>query len=369
MSELLEATLTSIGPLDERAMEAARRHQDDLTKPPGSLGRLEELAVHLAGIRGRDAAPLGPCAMLVCAGDHGVVAQGVSAYPAEVTAQMVANFLGGGAAICVLARLAGARLLVLDAGVAADLPAHPQLLGLKVRRGTADITREPAMTPGEARAAIEAGMAAALRLGDQGVEALVVGDMGIGNTTAASAMVAAVTGAPASAVCGRGTGLDDAGLARKVAAVDAALRRAALGPDPDGLRLLAELGGLEIAAIAGAVLAAAARRMVVLLDGHPATAGALAAALLAPRVADYCIAGHRSAERGHVLALARLGLVPLLDLELRLGEGTGAALALGLVMAAARLPAEMATFSSASVSGPVAPASGDGQAVDLATAG
>jgi len=350
---ILDQALAAIEPLDEAAMAAARAHQDDLTKPPGSLGRLESLAVQLAGIRRRDAAPLGPCAVLVCAADHGVAADGVSAYPAEVTPQMVLNFLAGGAAINVLARHVGARVVVLDAGVAADLPSHASLLDRKVRPGTGNIVSGPAMTRAEAMAAVEAGVAAAWALADEGVEALAVGDMGIGNTTAASAVVAAVTGAPAAEVVGRGTGVDDAGLARKVAAVDAAVGRAAAHLDAaDGLAVVAELGGLEIAAIAGAVLGAASRRMVAVIDGHPATAGALVAALLAPECTAYVVGGHRSVERGHRLALARLGVVPLLDLDLRLGEGTGACLALGLIQAAARLSAEMATFSSAGISGP-----------------
>jgi nicotinate-nucleotide--dimethylbenzimidazole phosphoribosyltransferase len=350
MSMLAQA-ITGISPLDDDAMVAARAHQDDLTKPPGSLGRLEEVAVQLAGIRRRDALPLGPCAVLVCAADHGVAASGVSAYPAEVTPQMVLNFLAGGAAINVLARQVGARVVVLDAGVAADLPKHPSLLARKVRPGTGNIVVEPAMSRAEAQAAVEAGISAAWALADEGVEALAVGDMGIANTTAASAVVAGITGAAAADVVGRGTGVDDAGLARKVAAVEAAVARAAVDP-ADGLGVVAELGGLEIAAIAGAVLGAASRRMCVVIDGHPATAGALVASLLAPGCTAYIVGGHRSVERGHRLALARLGVAPLLDLDLRLGEGTGACLALGLIQAAARLSAEMATFSSAGVSGP-----------------
>jgi nicotinate-nucleotide--dimethylbenzimidazole phosphoribosyltransferase len=347
----LDQAIASIQPLDQAAMAAARAHQDDLTKPPRSLGRLEEVAVQLAGIRQRDGVPLGPAAVLVCAADHGVAASGVSAYPAEVTPQMVLNFLRGGAAINVLARHAGAEVVVLDAGVAADLPAHPALLDRKVRRGTANMVDGPAMTRAEAVAAVEAGIDAAWDLHARGVEALCVGDMGIGNTTAASAVVAAVTGLPAADVVGRGTGVDDAGLARKVGAVAAAVQRAAVDPS-DGLGVLSEVGGLEIAAIAGAVLGAASRRMVVVIDGHPATAGALVGSLLAPACTAYMVGGHRSVERGHRAALARLGVVPLLDLDLRLGEGTGACLALGLVQAAARLSAEMATFSSAGVSGP-----------------
>ena len=348
---VLQDAVARIAPPDAGAAEAARRHQDDLTKPPGSLGRLEELAVRLAAVRGRDAVPLGACAVLVCAGDHGVAARGVSAYPAEVTPQMVANFLAGGAAINVIARATGARVVVLDAGVAADLPEHPGLLARKVRRGSGDIVDGPAMSREEARAAVEAGIEAAWSLAGEGVEALAVGDMGIGNTTAASAVVAAITGRPAAEVVGRGTGVDEAGLARKREAVAAAVARAAADP-ADGLGVLAEVGGLEIAAIAGAVIGAASRRMLCVLDGHPATAAALAAGLIAPGALAYCVAGHRSAERGHAVALEHLGLRPLLDLELRLGEGSGAALALHLVRVAAALSAEMATFSSARVSGP-----------------
>ena len=365
---LLDTTLAAITPLDEAAMATARAHQDDLTKPPGSLGRLEEVAVRLAGIRRRDAVPLGGRAVLVCAADHGVVARGVSAYPAEVTAQMVLNFLGGGAAINVLARGAGAEVVVLDVGVDAELPEHPRLRARKVRRGTADMVAGPAMSPAEAVAALEAGIEAVAELAAGGVEAVALGDMGIGNTTAASAVVAAVTGEPAAAVTGRGTGVDDAGLARKVAAIDAAVIRAGVGPG-DGIALLAEVGGLEIAALAGAVLGAAAHRVCAVVDGHPATAGALVAGLLSPTAIGYCIAGHRSAERGHRVALARLGLVPLLDLDLRLGEGTGAVLALGLIDAAARLSAEMATFSSAGVSGPSEELHRDGGTVSLPGAG
>ncbi|HEY2705436.1 MAG TPA: nicotinate-nucleotide--dimethylbenzimidazole phosphoribosyltransferase [Candidatus Dormibacteraeota bacterium] len=347
----LDDALRDITAPDAAAAEAARRHQDDLTKPPGSLGRLEELAVLLAAVRGRDAVRLGECAVLICAADHGVTGRGVSAYPAEVTAQMVGNFLSGGAAINVIARAAGARVLVLDAGVAADLPDHPRLLARKVRRGSGDIVDSPAMSRDEARAALEAGVEAVWGLAAEGVEALAVGDMGIGNTTAASAVVAAITGRPAAEVVGRGTGVDDAGLARKREAVAAAVLRA--GADPaDGLGVLAEVGGLELAAIAGAVIGAASRRMLCVLDGHPATAAALAAALIAPGALAYCVAGHRSAERGHGVALEHLGLRPLLDLDLRLGEGSGATLALHLVRVAAALSAEMATFSSAGVSGP-----------------
>jgi nicotinate-nucleotide--dimethylbenzimidazole phosphoribosyltransferase len=362
----LDAALRAITAPDAASVAAARRHQDRLTKPPGSLGRLEDLAVQLAAVRGRDAAPLGGCAVLVCAGDHGVVRRGVSAYPAEVTGQMVTNFLGGGAAINVIARAAGARVVVLDAGVAADLPAHPQLLSRRVRRGTADIVEGPAMSREEALAAVEAGVEAAWGLAAEGVEALAVGDMGIGNTTAASAVVAAVTGRPAGEVVGRGTGVDDAGLARKREAVDAAVARAAVDP-ADGLGVLAEVGGLEIAAIAGAVVGAASRRLLCVVDGHPTTAGALAASLLAPGCVDYCVAGHRSAERGHAVALEHLGLRPLLDLDLRLGEGSGAALALHLVRVAAALSAEMATFSSAGVSGPAGTDAGTGAGADAGT--
>ncbi len=281
------------------------------------------------------------------AGDHGVTAEGVSAYPAAVTPQMVANFLRGGAAINVLARAAGARVVVVDVGVAADI-AGAGLVARKVAPGTRNLAEGPALTRAEALVAIEVGLDVLDEQAAAGLDLVALGEMGIGNTTAASALAAALTGLPAGAVTGHGTGVDDAGLARKVAVVGRAL--AVNRPDPsDPLDVLAKVGGLEIAGLVGVALGAAARRIPVVVDGFIAGAAALVAAELCPRARDYLIAAHVSAEAGHRAILARLGQRPLLDLDLRLGEGSGAALALPLIDAAARLLDEMATFGEAGV--------------------
>lgn len=337
-----------IPPRDADASAQALARQDDLTKPRGALGRLERLSVDLAGMTGRIDWRPDRRAIVVCAGDHGVVAQGVSAYPQAVTQQMVRNFLAGGAAVNVLARQMNARVRVVDAGVAADFEPHAALLSRKIARGTADISRGPAMTPAQADAALRVGLDAAAREVTLGLDVLAVGEMGIGNTTAASAIIAAVTGEPPERVTGRGTGIADDQLAHKVAVVAQAL--AANVPIGDGL--LAKLGGFEIGAMAGLMIGAAAARVPVVLDGLISTAAALVAVRLVPAVRDYLVAGHASVEPGHRLALAWLGLEPLLDLGLRLGEGAGALLALPLLDAAMRTLQEMATFSSAGVSGP-----------------
>jgi nicotinate-nucleotide--dimethylbenzimidazole phosphoribosyltransferase len=285
------------------------------------------------------------------AGDHGVAAQGVSLYPAEVTPQMVLNFLRGGAAINVLARHVGARVVVVDIGVAVDLPPHPDLLVRKIAHGTRDFSREPAMSREQAQQAVETGIAVVEEVIAAGVDVVATGDMGIGNTTPSSAIVAAITGQPVAEVTGRGTGLDDAGLARKVAVIEAAL--ALHQPDPtDGLDVLAKVGGLEIGGLAGVMIGAAARRVPVAVDGFISGAAALIACALAPAVQPYLIAGHRSVERGHQAVFGRLDLEPLLDLGLRLGEGTGAVLAISLCQAACKVLDEMATFDEAGVSGP-----------------
>jgi nicotinate-nucleotide--dimethylbenzimidazole phosphoribosyltransferase len=335
--------------VDPAAARAAAERQRMLTKPPGSMGALEDLGVRLAGMHGRLDVPLGDAVVFVLAGDHGVAAEGVSAYPQEVTAQMVGNFLRGGAAVNVLAREVGARVVVADLGVAADLPADPALRVLKVRRGTGSIVHGPAMTVAEALAAIEAGRRLVVDELAAGLDVVLTGDMGIANTTPSACLVCHFTGLDAALVAGRGTGVDDAGLARKVAAVRRALevnREAAAGP----LGALAALGGLEIAGIAGVILEAASRRRPVVVDGFISTAAALAAVALAPGCRDYLVAAHRSQELGHAAALGALGLRPLLDLDLRLGEGTGALLALPLLRAAVRLLNEMATFEDAGVS-------------------
>ncbi|HQU44766.1 MAG TPA: nicotinate-nucleotide--dimethylbenzimidazole phosphoribosyltransferase, partial [Pirellulales bacterium] len=331
-------------PLDHKAMDAARRRLNMLTKPRGSLGRLEELGVQLAGITGRVPPVVTDKTIFLFAADHGVAAEGVSAYPADVTAQMVANFLSGGAAINVLARQAGASLVVVDVGVAAEISAHPQLVASKIALGTGNMVLEPAMTREQAERSIDAGRAAFRPCQLAGM-----GEMGIGNSTSAAAIVAAATGRPPSEVVGRGTGIDDATLARKIAAVEKAL--ALHQPDGgDGISLLTSVGGFEIGALAGAMLAATAARVPIVLDGFIATAAALVAVRLCPAVKGCLIAAHRSAEQGHAVALAELRLRPLLDLEMRLGEGTGAALAFHLIEAACRTMQEMATFASAGIS-------------------
>ncbi|HZN74584.1 MAG TPA: nicotinate-nucleotide--dimethylbenzimidazole phosphoribosyltransferase [Micromonosporaceae bacterium] len=348
---MLDEVLAAIRPLDSWAMAAARELQARLTKPAGSLGALEELAVRLAGLAGTCPPPVPvPAALAVFAGDHGVHAQGVTPWPQEVTAQMVANFLAGGAVVNAFARQADVSVTVVDVGVAATLAPNPGLVAAKVRPGTADLSVGPAMTRDEALAAIGVGIEVANSLVDSGARALLTGDMGIGNTTPAAALVAVFTGLDPSAVTGRGTGVDDDMYARKVAVVRAALDRHR--PDPaDPIGVLASVGGLEHAALAGFVLAGAARRVPVILDGVIADAAALVAAALAPEVADACVAGHRSAESGAGAAIINLGLTPLLDLGLRLGEGTGAVLALPIIASAARVLHEVATFDAAGISG------------------
>jgi nicotinate-nucleotide--dimethylbenzimidazole phosphoribosyltransferase len=342
--------IARIEPLDEASMHAAQTRQDALTKPRGSLGRLEALSVQLAGITRRCPPPVpSRKAVLVFAGDHGVVAQGVSAYPQEVTPQMVYNFLRGGAAINVLARGAGARVVIVDAGVAAEMPPTDGLVAGKIAAGTADMSLGPAMTREQARAAIELGARLAEREIDSGLDLLACGDMGIGNTTSATAITAVFTNRSPLDLAGPGTGLPPAGVAHKAEVVASALRMNR-PVAADGLDVLARVGGFEIGAICGAMLAAAGARIPVVVDGFIATAGALIAAALAPGAVAYMIAGHRSAEPGHDAALARLGLTPLLDLGMRLGEGTGAVLAMNLIDASARIINEMATFAEAGVS-------------------
>ena len=345
----LEELIANIRPLDQVAMQAARARQDNLTKPQGSLGRLEALSIQIAGITGPIAPQVQHKVVTVMAGDHGVTAEGVSAYPSEVTPQMVANFLTGGAAINVLARHAGARVVVVDMGVAADIPAHPDLISKKIAYGTGNIVREPAMTREQTIRSILAGVEIVEAEITRGLDILATGDMGIGNTTPSAAIAASILEQAPGEIVGRGTGVDDAGLQRKIRAVEQAL--ALHHPNPkDGLDVLAKVGGFEIGGLAGAMLAAAAHRRPVVVDGFISTAAALLAVQIAPPVRDYLIAAHRSQERGHRLMLEWLGLQPLLDLELRLGEGTGAVLALSLIEAACKLLNEMATFGQAGVS-------------------
>jgi nicotinate-nucleotide--dimethylbenzimidazole phosphoribosyltransferase len=348
-ASMLDHTLAAIGPLDQSAMAAARDLHARLTKPAGSLGALEELSVRLAGLAGACPPPLPePAAVAVFAGDHGVHAQGVTPWPQEVTAQMVANFLAGGAVVNALAHQVGASVTVVDVGVAAPIEASEGLICAKVRLGTRDMTVEPALTREEALAAVVAGIAVADRLIAAGAGVLVTGDMGIGNTTPAAALAAAFTGADPGGVTGRGTGIDDTTLDRKTSVVRAALARHR--PDPeDPLGVLAAVGGLEHAALAGFILGAGAARTPVILDGVNACAAALAAAALSAGATGAMVAGHLSVEPGAAVALRHLGLTPLVDLGLRLGEGTGALLAVPIVGAAVRVLHEVATFDSAGV--------------------
>jgi nicotinate-nucleotide--dimethylbenzimidazole phosphoribosyltransferase len=330
-----------VEPLDRAAMDAARARQLQLTKPPGSLGRLEDVGIHLAGLAGRCPPPVPERpAIAVFAGDHGVVASGVTPWPQEVTAQMVANFTRGGAAINVLARQVGAAVRVVDVGVASDIAALDGVEHRKVRAGTDDLARGPAMSVDDARAAIAVGSVVARMLVADGHDLLVTGEMGIGNTTPAAALIGAFTGRDAAAVTGRGTGIDDAMLGHKTEIVRTAMARVNGTP----LEVLAEIGGLEIAALAGYVIGACDARVPVVVDGVIACVATVVADALEPGVRDLVLAGHRSVEPGATIALEHLGLEPLLDLGLRLGEGTGACLAIPIVQSAARLMSEMATF-------------------------
>lgn len=348
----MRTVISQIGGLDAPASEAAQQRQQNLTKPIGALGRLEELSIQLAGITGVLRPPLRPCRVIVCAGDHGVTEEGVSAYPADVTAQMVQNFLAGGAAINVLARQFHADVIVVDVGVKRNLPDHPQLVKAKVRAGTANFLHEPAMTRAEAVAAIEVGIGVAQAAIADGARVLVTGDMGIGNTTASAAIAAALTGLPAVEVTGLGTGIGRDGWRHKVEVVQRAIE-VELPDSQDPLDVLSKVGGLEIGAIAGIVLAAAAAHIPVLIDGVISTAGAAIATELSPAARAFIIAGHLSLEPGHRVLLDYLDLRPLMSLDLRLGEGTGALLALPLLDVAVATLNEMATFADAKVSGPI----------------
>uniref|UniRef100_UPI00211D9F30 nicotinate-nucleotide--dimethylbenzimidazole phosphoribosyltransferase n=1 Tax=Streptomyces sp. st115 TaxID=1828047 RepID=UPI00211D9F30 len=347
--DLLQETISAIRPLDAKALGEAWERQKRMTKPAGALGMLEIISAQLSGLSRMCPPPIPePAAVAIFAGDHGVHAQGVTAWPQEVTAQMVANFLGGGAVCNAFAAQVGAEVCVVDVGVATDLPATPGLLPRKVRPGTADFTTGPALTREEVLAAIEVGIETARDLVAAGNKALLTGEMGIANTTASAALICVYTGIDASEVTGRGTGINDEMHARKVDVV----RRALDLHQPDAsdpIGVLAAVGGLEHAAMAGFLLGGASLRTPVVLDGVSAGAAALVARAIAPEALAACIAGHRSAEPGHVAALNKLGLRPLVDLDLRLGEGTGALLALPIVQSAARAMHEVATFDSAGV--------------------
>jgi nicotinate-nucleotide--dimethylbenzimidazole phosphoribosyltransferase len=347
---LLNETIAAISPASREAMAAAGERQSMLTKPPGSLGVLEDLGARLCGMYAECPPPLPePVAVAVFAGDHGVHAQGVSPWPQEVTTQMVGNFLAGGAVINAFARQVGAQVTVVDVGVAGEVPPVPGLMSRKVAAGTADMTKGPAMTADQAVAAIEVGIDVAQLLVAQGNRLLVTGDMGIANTTPSAALISVFTGLDVAEVTGRGTGIDNPMLEHKVSVIETAIRVNQVSP-ADPIAALAGVGGLEHAGVVGYLLAAAALRTPVILDGVIACSAALVAKAIAPDACDYWVAGHRSVEPGATAALSHLHLVPLVDLEMRLGEGSGAALAVPLVQASARILREVATFDSAGVS-------------------
>jgi len=349
LSEALKNILEMIKPLDKAAASQAALRQDQLTKPQGSLGRLEELSIKLAGIQGKPIPQIKDKAIITMASDHGVVAQGVSAYPQDVTAQMVANFLSGGAGINVIARQVGARIIVVDMGVKTPLKPDPKLLSRKIGPGTKDMALGPAMNMRQAVKAIEAGIEILNSEVARSLDIIGTGDMGIGNTTPSSAICAVMTGKPAAEVTGRGTGIDDKVLARKVEVINKALKLNQ--PDPKKpLEVLAKIGGFEIGGLAGVILASAANRIPVVIDGFVSGAAALIATAMSPKVKDFLIASHLSAEAGHKFILEHLGLRPLLNLGMRLGEGTGAALGIFLAEVASRVITEMSTFAEAGVS-------------------
>ena len=355
MGDILRALISSIQAPDPVWRQRARERLDDLTKPLGSLGRLEELAAQMASIQQTTRPRIEGKSVYVFAADHGIVAEGVSAYPKEVTRQMVQNFLEGGAAINVIARKANAQVIVVDAGVDGDFAEHPGLVRRKVRRGTHNMLHEPAMTEDELGAALHIGMDLAELAGEQGFNLIAVGEMGIGNTTSASAITAVLTRQSPSQVTGAGAGLSQEAVQHKARVIDAVLQKHGLLrlTEADALYVLRCVGGLEIAAMTGMILASASLRMACVVDGFISTAAAAVAYSLQPRVRDYLFAGHQSEEPGHESLLKLLDLAPLLHLNMRLGEGTGAVLAFHLIEMAVNLMNEMATFTQAKISGAV----------------
>ena len=347
--DYINSALKDIKPVDEKWFAAAQKRLDSLTKPLGSLGRLEEFARRLVGIRENSIPGLDKKAIFVFAGDHGVTEEGVSAYPKEVTPQMVLNFLRGGAGINVLARHAGAKVVVIDIGVDYDFGRLEGLVHMKVVKGTKNFCKGPAMTREEALKSIRVGYELAGTYAEKGYEVFGTGDMGIGNTTPSSAIAAVLTGRSVSEVTGKGTGISEESLIKKIGTIERgiALNR----PDPaDPIDVLAKVGGAEIGGISGLILGAAARRIPVVIDGFISTAGALVAYCLEPKTGDYMFAAHNSVEIGHKAMLEKIGLRPILDLDLRLGEGTGAALAMFMIEAGLKIYKEMATFGDAGVS-------------------
>ena len=349
MVTILNKTIAGIKPLDKEAMVKAQARQDDLTKPQGSLGILEEISVRLAGIQGKVIPEIKNKAIITMAGDHGVVAEKIGNWPQEVTAQMVLNFLNGGAGINVISKQIGARVTVVDMGVATMLKPDSRLVSVKIAPGTQNMANGPAMTQEQAVRAVEAGIELVNAEVEKGLDIVGTGDMGIGNTTPSAAIYSIMTGKEVSQVTGRGTGLNDEQLEHKIAVIQKAL--SVNKPDSKKpMEVLAKVGGFEIAGLVGVMIGAAANRVAVVVDGFISGAAALIAAAIASGVKDYLFAGHLSTEPGHIFMARHLGLKPLVNLEMRLGEGTGAALGISIVEAAARILGEMATFSEAGVS-------------------
>lgn len=349
MQELLNGTIKRIKQTDNEAKEKASALQDSLTKPQGSLGRLEQISIQIAAIQGKVKPVIKEKAIITMAGDHGVIKEGIVEWPQEVTAQMVLNFLNDGAAINVITKHVGARVAVVDIGVATDIPAHPNLIVKRVAKGTKNMAEGPAMTREEAIKAIEAGIEIVNEECKKGLDIVGTGDMGICNTTPSAAICSVITGKPAECVTGRGTGIDDEHLSQKIKVVKRAIEKNKPNPK-DALDVLEKLGGFEIAGIVGVIIGAAANGIPVVIDGFISGAGALIATELAPETKDYIIAGHRSKEPGHRVMLEHMGLEPVLDLDMRLGEGTGAALAFSLIEASVKILSDMATFGEAGVS-------------------
>lgn len=352
MTGLLQRTVESIAPVNQTARRVTADRQDVLTKPPGALGRLEAVAIDVAGIMATPEPCPEPCALVLAAADHGVADEGVSAYPKSVTVQMMRNFLSGGAAINAIANSVGVTMFPVDAGVDGELGEDPGLHRMKLSPGSSNFVHGPAMSTAHAERIVESGIRFVRSLHERGFGAIALGDMGIGNTTSAAVVTAMITGSSIASVTGRGTMVDDERYRHKLDVASLALARHGATGRKGGLEVLAAVGGYESGFHAGCILGAASRRLPVILDGFPTTAAALIAYRLCSGVRHFCLAGHRSAEPGHRLALDFLGLEPLLALDMRLGEGTGAVLAYSLVRAACRCLNEMATFSEAAVEGP-----------------
>ncbi len=345
----LQETINKIKEIDHSLAQKTQKRLDNLTKPQGSLGRLEELAKQVVEITGNVNPPTKFKVIFTLAGDHGVVKEGVSVFPQEVTPQMVYNFTGGGAGINVLARHVGAKVVVVDMGVASDLNSHPGLIIKKVNYGTKNMAEGPAMTREEAVKSIENGIEVFEEEFLNGIDIVGTGDMGIGNTTPSSAIAACITGKPAEELVGRGTGINDQALSNKIAVIKKALELNRPNPQ-DAIDVLSKVGGFEIGGLAGVILASASRRVPIVIDGFISGAAALIAYQLEPKIKDYLIAAHCSVEKGHKIVLEHMGLAPILNLDLRLGEGTGSALAMNIIEAGIKILTQMATFQSAGVS-------------------